>query len=89
MHYASTAYAFGIDYKLCEVHSFGMQAESPIDLKAIRDRLGESQDEFGRRFGVDQGTISRWETSGIPKRGAARSLIERVVADIPQPEPVQ
>lgn len=51
-------------------------------VKTARDQLGESQAQFGRRFGVDQSTIHRWETEGPPVRGSARTLIERVIADI-------
>lgn len=34
-------------------------------LRALRKQLGESQTEFGARFGVSQGEISRWERLGI------------------------
>jgi phage repressor protein C with HTH and peptisase S24 domain len=30
-------------------------------IKAIRSRLAENQTAFGRRFGVDQSTVSKWE----------------------------
>jgi phage repressor protein C with HTH and peptisase S24 domain len=30
-------------------------------IKAARNRLGENQTVFGRRFGVDQSTVSKWE----------------------------
>jgi len=30
-------------------------------VKAIRNSLGENQTVFGRRFGVDQSTVSKWE----------------------------
>lgn len=48
------------------------------DIKAIRKSLGESQTEFARRFGVDQATIHRWETSGEPSRGPARIVLENL-----------
>lgn len=56
--------------------------EETIDLKAIRERLGESQSKFGERFGVDQATIHRWEKYGLPKRGYARKAVEGVIADL-------
>jgi DNA-binding transcriptional regulator YiaG len=56
----------------------------PIDVKAIRTALGETQEAFGRRFGVDQATIHRWESLGIPEHGAARAVMERFVADLQQ-----
>lgn len=59
-----------------------MQAETDLDVKGLRLSLGESQAEFGGRFGVDQSTIHRWETRGVPRRGAARVAIERLVGEV-------
>lgn len=55
------------------------------DLRAARERLGESQAQFGERFGVDQSTIHRWETDGISDRGTTKLAVERVLADISSP----
>ena len=57
----------------------------PDSIKAAREKVGESQDTFGRRFGVDQSTIQRWETKGAPTRGSARMAIERVLVEINAP----
>lgn len=51
-------------------------------VRAAREKVRESQADFGRRFGVDQSTIARWEGDGIPKRGPARIAIERELASI-------
>lgn len=51
-------------------------------IKAARERVSESQEDFAKRFGVDQTTISRWEISGPPREGAAKKLLEFVVAQI-------
>ncbi len=53
---------------------------SPDSIKAAREKVGESQETFGRRFGVDQSTIQRWETKGAPSRGTARMALERELA---------
>src|SRR3990167_4241761 len=37
-------------------------------IKAARVGLGESQPVFGDRFGVQQGTVSRWERGYPPER---------------------
>jgi DNA-binding transcriptional regulator YiaG len=42
----------------------------------------ETQEAFGRRFGVDQSTVQRWETKGVPNRGPARVAIERVLSEL-------
>jgi DNA-binding transcriptional regulator YiaG len=51
-------------------------------LKKVRGDLGESQTTFAERFGVDQATVSRWETEGPPDRGVAAKLIARVLDDL-------
>jgi DNA-binding transcriptional regulator YiaG len=53
-------------------------------IKAARERLGQSQAEFAKRFGVDQSAVSRWETQGLPARGPAEKMVERVLADLAQ-----
>ena len=53
-----------------------------IDLKAIRERLGETQTEFGKRFGVKQPTIHRWENGELPDSGPARLLVDQFVNDM-------
>lgn len=52
-----------------------------MDIKTVRETLGESQARFGERFGVDQSTVHRWETEGLPKRGVARHAIETFLKD--------
>lgn len=51
-------------------------------VKKARAGLKESQAAFGARFGVDQSTIHRWETDGIPERGVTAMAVERVLADL-------
>jgi len=51
-------------------------------IRRAREARGESQAEFGKRFGVGQTTVSNWEMDGPPDRGAARVAIERVLADL-------
>lgn len=56
-------------------------------IKSARDRLGESQAAFGRRLGVDQSTVQRWEAKGPPSRGPAKIAIERLLAELERAEP--
>ena len=61
---------------------------TPAILRSTRERLGETQAQFARRFGVDQTTIHRWESDGLPERGPARMALERVIAEVgEQPRP--
>lgn len=52
------------------------------EIKAARVALKESQAAFATRFGVDQATIHRWETEGLPTRGTARMAVENVLAGL-------
>jgi len=46
-------------------------------IKRLRLRLGESQPEFGARFGVEQPTVSRWEKdSSFPVRSLHEAIAE-------------
>lgn len=51
-------------------------------IKAARDKLRESQATFAKRFGVDQTTIHRWETRGVPWRGTARLAVEHLLEEL-------
>lgn len=51
-------------------------------LKAARKRLGETQAEFGKRFGADQPTIFRWETGAVKPRRSTAMFIDRVLAEL-------
>ena len=53
-------------------------------LKKVRLRLGESQAVFALRFGVDQATVHRWESNGIPGRGTTQKTIERFLREFKQ-----
>lgn len=50
-----------------------------MQIKAVRTQLGETQAVFAARFGVDQATVHRWETDGLPTRGTARVAVETVL----------
>lgn len=52
------------------------------DLKQTRLALGEDQETFASHFGVNQSTVHRWETLGIPTRGTSAIAVERVMVDL-------
>jgi DNA-binding transcriptional regulator YiaG len=54
----------------------------PSEIKKARERLGETQEEFSRRFGVDQSTVHRWETYGVPDKGTSRMVVARVLTEL-------
>ena len=50
-------------------------------VKAVRKRLGKSQEEFARDFGLEVKTLRGWEVGKIPDRGN-RTLF-RMIEDEP------
>jgi len=64
--------------KQAVVHEF-----SPVDVKAIRKRIGMSQSEFASAFGISLGTLRHWERGDRKPRGAALVLLN-VVAKEPK-----
>ncbi|HEY1375569.1 MAG TPA: NadS family protein [Gemmataceae bacterium] len=55
---------------------------APVDVKAIRQRLGKSQAEFARMIGVSVATLQNWEQGRRRPEGPARALL-RVAAENP------
>ena len=49
-----------------------------IDVKAIRDKTGMSQQSFCATFGISLGTLRHWEQGLRSPRGAARVLLKDV-----------
>ena len=60
------------------VHQIG-----PMDVKAIRSRVGMSQVEFAKSFGISLGTLRHWERGDRQPRGPARVLLN-VLAKEPE-----
>lgn len=55
----------------------------PLDVKAIREKTGMSQQRFCATFGISLGTLRHWEQGLRTPRGAARVLL-KIVAQNPQ-----
>jgi DNA-binding transcriptional regulator YiaG len=53
---------------------------TPEQVRALRARLGLSQEAFARRIGTRQQTISEWETGARRPRRMSRRLL-RMVAE--------
>jgi putative transcriptional regulator len=56
---------------------------APVDVKAIRRRLGKSQSEFALMIGVSVSTLQNWEQGRRRPDGPARALL-RVAAANPE-----
>lgn len=74
---------------VCAVHTLTAMNEPPrIDVKRLRRALKFSQAEFSARIGVDQATVSRWETGASQPSGPALRLLQSL-RDGPSPVPKQ
>lgn len=51
------------------------------EVKALRERIGVSQDKFAMLLGVSKRTLENWEQGRRQPTGAARSLLRIVEAD--------
>ncbi len=49
---------------------------APVDVKAVRRRLGQSQTEFARMIGVSVATLQNWEQGRRRPEGPARALLK-------------
>jgi putative transcriptional regulator len=49
---------------------------APMDVKAIRQKLGKSQTEFARMIGVSVSTLQNWEQGRRRPEGPARALLK-------------
>ena len=49
--------------------------ELAVDVRAVRNRLGLSQQQFAAGFGVSVGTVRNWEQGRRQPEGAARVLL--------------
>lgn len=82
-----------------ELKRHGVTAErrdppDAVDVKAIRERLGLSQDEFAMRFGFDAASLRNWEQQRTVPETAVRSffkvidanptVVEKALADAPR-----
>jgi len=54
---------------------------TPVDVKAIRQRLKKSQSEFACMIGVSVATLQNWEQGRRRPEGPARALLKVAAAD--------
>lgn len=52
-----------------------MHAIPDVDVRAVRKKLGLSQDKFALRFGIPTATLRNWEQGHRKPEGTARILL--------------
>lgn len=68
-------YARGIDLYMSK------NIIKPTDIFEARKRRGWSQQVLADSVGVDQGTVSKWETGSLTPKGPAAKLLALVILD--------
>ncbi len=53
--------------------------KKPIDIKAIRLKLGFTQEDLARKLGLALSTVSKWEQGIFSPSRLAREKIEKLV----------
>ena len=69
-----------------EPSAYIVHVPETLDVKAIRSKIGMSQEEFARHFGVSKRTVQDWEQRRRHPAGPSRALL--VVIDR-EPEAVR
>ncbi len=57
--------------------------DAPVDIKAVRAKVGMTQTEFATTFGISLGTLRHWERGDKKPQGPALVLLN-VVAKEPE-----
>ena len=52
------------------------------EIKALRESLGETQEQFAERFGVVRTTVTMWEINGTPETGPGRYHVDGIIAKL-------
>jgi putative transcriptional regulator len=61
-----------------DVTAIGTEA---IDVKALREGLGMSQEQFARRYGLELDAVQNWEQQRRPIEGTALRYLRTIQAD--------
>lgn len=70
--------------ELCKTGVAGTRlASAPVDIKALRSRLGHTQEQFALRFGLDVDAVQNWE-QGRCKPDKATASYLRAIAQRPR-----
>lgn len=58
-----------------DASQYGVHVPVTLDVRVIRQKLGLSQEEFARHFGVNPRTVQDWEQGRRQPSGPARALL--------------
>lgn len=67
---------------------YNQRMENDLTLRKARKKLGLTMKDVAETAGVSLQTVWRWETDGLPQRGAARAFVDGLIEKakrLPQP----
>jgi len=59
---------------------------APKDIRALREALGLTQQQFAKRIGAQRVTVARWETGLTRPKGLYLQALEKVRANVKKRE---
>jgi putative transcriptional regulator len=71
----SARQAFAYAAGRAEPSAYLVHVPEALDVKAIRSKIGMSQEEFARHFGVSKRTVQDWEQRRRSPSGPSRALL--------------
>jgi DNA-binding transcriptional regulator YiaG len=69
------------DLAACNVTAKAYGTPSKMDVKAIRETMGMSQEQFALEFGLELATVRNWEQGRSEPDTAARNFLKTVARD--------
>ena len=57
------------------------RVHKPVDIKAVRDRVGLTQDEFSKKYKLPVGTVRDWEQHRREPDAASKVYLSMIDAD--------
>lgn len=58
-----------------------LHVPAPVDVKAVRERTGLTQEQFAATFAIGLGALRHWERGDRKPRGAALVLLNVIASD--------
>jgi putative transcriptional regulator len=72
---ASTRQALAYATGEADASQYGVHVPATLDVRAIRQKIRMSQEEFAQHFGVNKCTVQDWEQGRRRPSGPARALL--------------
>ena len=60
---------------------------SPKEIRALREGLGLTQDEFAKRFGLSRAAVGHWETGQTAPTGPSERIVGQLAIEAEENAP--